>query len=98
LRRLTTTQRSLSGAELEELNPSLGEYFGGVSQGVFVLRTTEGTPAVAAGLRAGDILESVNGRRVTTISDLLTAVSQQTGPINLAIVRRGQRSTITLRR
>ena len=98
VQRLATSQRLLGGAQLEQLNPSLGEYFGGVSEGVFVLRTTEGTPAVTAGLRAGDIVESVNGRRITTIDQLLTAVSEQTGPINLAIVRRGQRSTISLRR
>jgi C-terminal processing protease CtpA/Prc len=81
---------ALAGAEFEELNPGLAEYFGGASSGVFVLRSAELAPASRAGLRPGDIVERVNGTEVSTIRELRTLVSEASGPITLDVIRKGR--------
>jgi S1-C subfamily serine protease len=89
---------AISGAEFEELNPGLADYFGGIGEGVFVLRVSGATPAFAAGLRAGDIVQSVNGQYVPTIADLRNAVNEASGTITLRIQRKGKPATVTLRK
>lgn len=41
-----------------------------VTQGVYVVATTSGGPAEKAGIRAGDVIVSVNGTQVSTSDDL----------------------------
>lgn len=96
--RLGARGNLVAGATLELLNPALGTYFGGVSEGVFVLRVAPESPAAAAGLQPGDVIESVNGRRVIRLEDLTTGIEQARGAITLAVQRRGQRVTVPLRR
>jgi S1-C subfamily serine protease len=91
-------ESAVAGAELEQLNPGLAEYFGGVGEGVFVLRIAEGTPAATAGLRPGDIVQSVNGRRVSTIGELRDAVADASGTITLRVLRKGTGVTAVLRK
>ncbi|MBW3534909.1 MAG: PDZ domain-containing protein [Gemmatimonadetes bacterium] len=56
----------VAGAELVELNPSLGEYFG-TPEGVLVPDIADDSPL---GLRAGDVILAVGGRAVTTPEDV----------------------------
>ena len=98
LARLLRHSNAVSGAEFEELNPGLAEYFYGVSEGVFVLRVAETTPAASAGLRPGDIVQDVNGQRITTVNELRSAVSEASGTIVLRVLRKGSPATITLRK
>jgi membrane-associated protease RseP (regulator of RpoE activity) len=80
----------ISGAELEQLNAGLADYFGGVSEGVFVLRIAEGTSAAGAVLRPGDIIQSVNGQRILTIAELRDAIANASGTATLDILRKGR--------
>ena len=98
LRLFATRDNAVSGAEFEHLNPALGQYFGGVSEGVFVLRVSAESPAAIAGLEPGDIVERVNGERVTTIASLREHVANATGTITLDVIRKGRPATITLRK
>ncbi len=43
-------------------------------QGVVIVRTMEGTPAEAAGLRRGDIIKEINGEVVTDVTDVQSQV------------------------
>jgi len=89
--------RALGGAELTEINPDLGEYFG-TEQGVLVVRVPSGTPAERAGLAAGDVITGVNGRTVESVLELSRAVAErERGSIRLEILRKKQRRTIELR-
>ncbi len=54
----------LPGLELVSLNPGLGEYFG-TSEGVLVVNVPEESEL---GLRAGDVLKSIDGREVRSPS------------------------------
>ena len=96
--RLTRAPNAISGAEFEELNPGLAEYFHGVSEGVFVLRVGDASPAAAAGLRPGDIIQAVNDQPVHTISEFRTTVAETPGTITLHVLRKGNPATITLRK
>jgi membrane-associated protease RseP (regulator of RpoE activity) len=90
--------RAVGGAELTELNPGLGEYFGS-DTGVLVVRVPENTPAERAGLQAGDVIVSANGEDVENVSDLRQAIGRagQRSTIRLEILRKKQRRTIELR-
>jgi C-terminal processing protease CtpA/Prc len=96
--KLNARTNALAGAEFEHLNPGLAEYFGGVAEGVFVLRVAPGTPAAAAGLQPGDIIESLNAERVETIAALRAAIVETPGPITLQVIRKGRPATVVLRR
>ena len=98
IRLFATRANAVSGAEFEQLNPALGQYFGGVSEGVFVLRVSAESPAAIAGLEPGDIVERVNGEQVATIASLRERVASATGTITLSVIRKGRPATITLRK
>jgi serine protease Do len=57
------------GADVMPLGSQLAEYFG-VNGGTLVTEVQSGTPAEAAGLKAGDVITAINGRQVTGAADL----------------------------
>lgn len=62
-------QGVVAGAELTELNPSLGRYFG-VDEGVLVTDVTAGSPAAEGGVEPGDVIVEVDGEEVTSVRDV----------------------------
>jgi PDZ domain len=90
--------RAVGGAELTELNPGLGEYFG-TDSGVLVVRVPEDTPADRAGLQPGDVIVKANGSDVGSVSELRRAIGQagQRSTIRLEILRKKVRRTLELR-
>ncbi|MGD8279060.1 MAG: PDZ domain-containing protein [Gemmatimonadota bacterium] len=91
--------RAIAGAELTELNPGLGEYFG-TEEGVLVVRVPDGTPAARVGLMAGDVVINVNGNAIDDISSLRRRISQVRAgeSIRLGILRKKQARTIELKK
>jgi putative serine protease PepD len=63
-------------------NPERGE-------GALVVEAVEGEPAAEAGLRVGDVIVSIDGRRVRDSEDVITAIEEQ---------RPGQRVDVDYRR
>src|SRR5207247_643596 len=61
------------GVTVNELTNQLAEHFG-VKHGLLVTSVTEGTPASRAGLKAGDVITSINGQRVESREDLMRAL------------------------
>lgn len=57
------------GVTVDTLSDQLGEYFG-VEDGVLVTSVTANSAAARAGLKAGDVITSVNGSRVDGPSEL----------------------------
>ncbi len=64
-------KRGLLGVATQDLTPDLAEAFGirGV-RGAVVVQISPGSAAAEAGLQAGDIITSVNGKTITSASDL----------------------------
>ena len=61
--------RGRFGARLQPLTEQLAEYFG-AEEGVLVSSVEPDSPAAAAGLKAGDVITSVNGRTVDSPRDI----------------------------
>lgn len=80
-------RRGFLGAQLQDLDGELAEAFGlPVSQGAVLVNVLEGSPAAAAGLRPGDVVTHVNGKRVVTAANLRNEI---------ALTRIGEKADIT---
>ena len=65
----------LLGIDGEDLSGQLGNYFGAPDgQGILVREVMPGTPAEKAGLKAGDVILRVDGKRVKDTGDLRSAL------------------------
>jgi predicted metalloprotease with PDZ domain len=60
-----------------------------VLEGMPILGTLSGTPAARAGIRYGDILLSVNGRRTRTVLDYIEAKELRADGMDVVIFRTG---------
>ena len=76
------------GATVIDVGDQLGSYFG-VKQGVLITAVTADTPAARAGLKAGDVIVEVNGRPVSNVGDVNTAVTSVSGDgrVDLHVIR-----------
>ncbi|HET8673301.1 MAG TPA: trypsin-like peptidase domain-containing protein [Thermoleophilaceae bacterium] len=66
--------------------------------GAVVQQVQPGSPAAAAGINQGDVIRSVNGRRVTSSSDLVTAISslRSGDKARLVVTSGGSSRTVTI--
>ena len=62
-------------------------------EGVLITEVIEGTPAEKADLKAGDVIISVNGARVASVSDLSRELEDDV--VELEIVRDQRVQTVT---
>ena len=63
--------RGRLGVSVQSLTPDLQEYFGATSGGALVSSVTKESAAAKAGVKAGDVITSINGRRITDSDDLV---------------------------
>jgi serine protease Do len=89
-----TSPRGRLGVQLEELTPQLGEYFGAKDGGVLVTSVTADSPAAAAGLRAGDVITSIDGDRVRRTEDVIDDLRDKEGEVTVGILRDKQESSV----
>ena len=84
------------GISVDELSPQLSEYFG-VKEGVLVTTVRENSNAGKAGVKAGDVITSLNGGTVATAADLRRRAQRMEDgdEFTLAIVR--DRKPMTLK-
>ena len=84
------------GITIEDLDTQLADYFG-VKEGVLVKSVAEGSVGGKAGLKAGDVITSVNGRHIYSASDLTRALdrTETNGEVTLEVMR--DRKTQTLK-
>jgi hypothetical protein len=83
-----TTLASRHGAVVENMCPQLADYFGVPhGQGVMVRSVEKGSPAEAAGLKAGDVIVKVNNETVHDMADWRRAMRAHSGKIPMSVVR-----------
>jgi serine protease Do len=90
--------RARLGITAQELTPELAGYFG-AKDGVLVAAVADDSPARRAGLMAGDVITSLNGRTVASTADLVRELLAS-GPnldVTLGIVRDKKASSLTAR-
>ena len=84
---------SKNGLVVESLTPQLADFFGVPrGDGVLVRSVENGTPAAAAGLRAGDIIVKVNNDAVHDVADWRRGM--RGGKVTLGIVRESAPRTL----
>ena len=86
------------GLVVDSLTPQLGEYFGVKDgEGVLVKSVEEGTPAKAAGFKAGDVIVRVNNQKVADRGDWRSALrTNRSGKLTVGIVRDRREHTLTI--
>jgi C-terminal processing protease CtpA/Prc len=64
------------GIDAEDLSGQLGAFFGAPDgEGILVRDVNSGSPAEKAGVKAGDVITSLNGDRIRTVGDLREKLS-----------------------
>jgi serine protease Do len=69
---------ALSGLSVEELTPAVAQRLGLPPNvdGVVVARVASGSPAADAGVQPGDVIEQVNRKPITSVSEFRAAVRE----------------------
>jgi serine protease Do len=92
--------RGWIGVSIQELTPELAKSFGlKDTNGVLISSVNPGEPADRGGLKAGDIVTSFDGKRITELSDLPRTVAN-TAPgrtVEVKLLRDGKEKTIFLK-
>jgi hypothetical protein len=82
------------GVDIQPLPTGLADYFG-ARNGVLVGNVFSNSPAAAAGLKAADVIQKVNGQPIATLSDWEKAIRANRGKrVQVVVVR--DRKEITL--
>jgi serine protease Do len=90
----STSPRARLGVQINSLTPQLAEYFGATNGGVLVSSVTSGSAADKAGIKAGDVITSVNGDAVRDSDDLIDELRDKSGEVTVGIVREKKESTV----
>lgn len=96
------------GIQMMDLTPALKENINNnpdlklkidQEQGVIIVRVARNSPAAQGGLRAGDVIQKINGTPVKTSVDVQTQVdaSQIGVPLNIEILRQNQPQTLEVK-
>jgi membrane-associated protease RseP (regulator of RpoE activity) len=78
--------RGRLGVNVQELTPELAAYFG-VKDGLLVSSVQADTPAAKAGIKAGDVIGTVNGKAVATASELIKELADKEGEVTVGVTR-----------
>lgn len=86
-----SVHRGLMGIFVQPVTPELAQAMGYTehTQGALVSQVNQGSPAESAGIRAGDIITSINGTNITQASQVKTVIS---------LLRVGSEATLTIQR
>lgn len=85
------------GAQVAPVTPYVAEQLGlEQASGVLVRTVVEGSGAARAGIRPGDVIVAVGGRRITTVSGFLAALRRNDpgDTVTVTIVRGGERMQV----
>lgn len=87
-----------TGALVENITPQLGEYFGiKTGEGVLVRSVEKGSPAEAAGLRAGDVVVRVEHERISGRGDWNMVLREhRSGKLTMGIIRDRREQNVIL--
>jgi serine protease Do len=79
------------GMEIDNLTPDLAKQLGysAKEEGVVVVKVKPGSPAALVGLRPGFLIQAVNHRKVSNVSDFNDVISQMENKRVLLLVRQG---------
>jgi C-terminal processing protease CtpA/Prc len=89
-----TFGRARLGVSVQDLNEGLGEYFES-DKGALVTEVLDESPAMKAGIKAGDVITRFGGEEIEDGNDLIAAVrGADEGSVDVTVLRKGQTLTI----
>lgn len=93
--------RARLGIDAEDLSGPFGNYFGAPEgEGVLVRDVNSGSPAEKAGLKAGDVITSLDGERIRSIGDLREKLApkgdDKDRSLKLGVLRNKNQMTLTV--
>jgi predicted metalloprotease with PDZ domain len=93
-----TRDKNYVGVELQPLTSGLADYFGVHSRsGVLVGNVFPNSPASAAGLKAADVIQKVNGQPIVTLNDWEHAIRTNRGKqVTVTLIRDKKEQTVTM--
>ena len=86
--------RARLGVSVQSLTPELEEYFGAKNGGVLVSSVAPDSAAAKAGVKAGDVIATINGRGVNDTGDLMRELRELSGEVTLGVVRDRKEMTL----
>jgi serine protease Do len=90
-----TPSRGRLGVTVESLSEQLGTYFGVKDGGALVSSVTAGSAAEKAGIKAGDVITSVNGRQVHDADSLSREIGEASGTeVSIGLMRDKKETTV----
>lgn len=86
------------GVSISSLSPQLAEYFGVADgKGLLVRDVRPDSPAAKAGIKAGDVIVEIDGKKMAEGADLIEAVNEKKeGTVSVTIIRDKNRQTLTV--
>lgn len=91
-------KRGMLGVQLRNLTPAIAENLGlGSNKGALVGQVVEGSPADKAGIKAGDVITTINGRAVSNSSDTRNSIGllRIGEKVDIGLIRDGQAKRVT---
>lgn len=86
------------GAMVENLTPQLADFFGVKNgTGLLVRSVEKGSASEAAGLKAGDVIVSLDKERINDVGDWRRLMRRKTGNIGVGIVRDKREQSVTVK-
>ena len=79
--------RGRLGVSVQSMTPDLEDYFGAKNGGALVSSVTRDSAASRAGIKAGDVIVSVNGRSVRDSEDLSNKLEDVKGEATIVVLR-----------
>jgi C-terminal processing protease CtpA/Prc len=87
------------GVKVQDLTEQLGDYFGATGgEGVLITEVEEDMPAQKAGLKAGDVIVAVDGKKIEDSNELISAISEKEkgDKVNIKVIRNHQPQTFAV--
>jgi len=89
------------GVDVEDLSGQLGAFFGAPDgEGILVRDVNSGSPAEKAGVKAGDVITSLNGERIRSVGELREKLSakreEKDRTVKLGVLRNKSEISLTV--
>jgi serine protease Do len=96
---ITSVNTTQSGIRADSMTPQLRDFFGvNGGEGVLVASVDTNSAAARAGLLAGDVITSVDGKSISSPQDFSREVRSKTAGFSLKVVRNKQERDIRVER
>ena len=86
--------RGRLGVTVQSLTPELEEYFGAKNGGALVSSVSKESAAAKAGVKAGDVITSINGKLVEDSDDLARELGDANGETTIVLLRDKKEMTL----